>query len=70
MMAGPILLLIQRTENDEDPTAVFPLSAYEAQTQIAALEAQAISMEKQLIIICSFKDWPKVEPGEEKDDDA
>lgn len=69
-MPGPIFLIINRTEDDKNPTVVFPLSAYEAQTQITALEAQAVSMEKQLIITCMFKDWPEADEPEESGKDA
>jgi hypothetical protein len=64
-MAGNILMLVKRTADDDDPIAVPALSAYEAQAQITALEAQATANDKILVVIAYFDDFPKPEAGEE-----
>jgi hypothetical protein len=69
-MAGPIVVIITRGEDDENPMVVAGISAFEAQAQIVALEAQAISMSKLVRIIAELVDIPKPEPGEEDKGDA
>lgn len=66
-MPGPIFVVIMRGEKDDDPTVVPLLSAYEAQTQIQALEAQAIARENKLILIAQFEPWPEPEEKPEAD---
>lgn len=69
-MAGPIMFLISRGGDDKDPIAIPFISAFEAQTQIAALEAQAIGMDKMLVLTASFDDIPEPPaPEEDKADE-
>lgn len=69
-MPGPILFLQMQSGKKEPVVTVPMLSSYEAKTQIDAMEAQAVAMDKMLVLTAQLEDWPKTEdePEEEKPD--
>ena len=70
-MAGPIMFC-QMVEGKKEPLiTVINLNGYECKTQIDAMEAQAISADKMLVVTATLRDYPPIEePPEEEGEDA